>query len=761
MRNIVWNHLQGGVNSSTGQRHTTTQSYFPNTGFADTTHYPNNDTYRYSQYDAEGNPTTFIDAQGIVHHYVRSLVDSRLEAIQYNDRGNTGNISIDYDGFNRVKKLTRFPNDVSRQITVEYSYDDNDLVTEVRTTYPNLAPQVVRYSYYPDGSRATMDVAGQVFIYDYTYTTDTLRVSNLPVAGLRIRVRLPLSTSFNLDSLYDRRGLLRLERTSGQVYREYHYNGRGLLTALYNRNALFPATQRYADFTNLLYDSAGNLGQMTVDIPAFGGAPALAGIVYYTYDTQDRLLQESFVLSGGSTLYSVAFGWDANDNLTQARGVTFASNAADQIANTGWVYQNGDLVQMTRFSESGIQLTYNREHQLIRYYNPNAQPPIEIRYFYRPDGLLGGRVAPNYARWYLYDGDVPVAEIDATTGAVVLLYVYSPDGLTQRFAPGGSNRRLYTFDPLGSVVHRLSDANYPNVLSVAWHDSLGATYLDQSSTGVNPFPTPDVLDGYLARYGLFRDPLTRPWNQANLSGLIVASWGVMFDPATGKFASRSGESQNPYARLFRPERNFADANWNLVVSFAVWGYNSGDPNADPGVTFLSGLDSIERLLVVGGEWASYASPIGGGGSASRAVAREAAEATAKQAARRASKEAGEKLPVVIGEDMERVRAYARRYGYQTISDFVSDKAWNEAKQSAGLEGMLALNRRWIEQMMREGRQVIDIGPDFPSRRAGHPYRPSVFYELERRMLKGYSRYIKVFSRWKGNRGGVIGFDEEF
>jgi hypothetical protein len=166
---------------------------------------------------------------------------------------------------------------------------------------------------------------------------------------------------------------------------------------------------------------------------------------------------------------------------------------------------------------------------------------------------------------------------------------------------------LYTFDPLGNVVHRVEFGTaYPNVLSTAWHDQMGGVYLDKSSTGVDPFPTPDVLDGYLARYGLLRDPWTRPWNRARLTGLTVVPWGTAFDPATGRYTSRTGGSQNLYMRLYRPEKNFADANWNLVVAFAHWGYTVGDPAASEGERFLAGLNALGRLLAVGSEWAAYA-----------------------------------------------------------------------------------------------------------------------------------------------------------
>ena len=129
-------------------------------------------------------------------------------------------------------------------------------------------------------------------------------------------------------------------------------------------------------------------------------------------------------------------------------------------------------------------------------------------------------------------------------------------------------------------------------------------------------------------------------------------------------------------------------------------------------------------------------------------------AAVARGARQASREL---KPVVIGENMNRVTQYAGER-YLTIKNFVPDEAF-QAAFAKGLEAALALNRQWIVQMMRQGRLIIDIGPEFPARRAGHPYRPSVFYELERRLLKGYSQYRKVFLR-KGSYGGVPELDPD-
>ena len=155
------------------------------------------------------------------------------------------------------------------------------------------------------------------------------------------------------------------------------------------------------------------------------------------------------------------------------------------------------------------------------------------------------------------------------------------------------------------------------------------------------------------------------------------------------------------------------------------------------------MNALGRLLSVGSEWGSYASPIGGaaGRGLAREVAEEASETIGKQFARQASREL---KPVVIGENMrERVVPFAQQKEYLTINDFVSN--WS-----------MEANAAWIRRMMREGRRIIDIGPDFYGRHAGlrevscHLHRHA--YALERYLLKGYPNYERAFVRIRTPRG---------
>jgi len=162
------------------------------------------------------------------------------------------------------------------------------------------------------------------------------------------------------------------------------------------------------------------------------------------------------------------------------------------------------------------------------------------------------------------------------------------------------------------------------------------------------------------------------------------------------------------------------------------------------------LNALGRLLAVGSEWGSYVAL--DGGAAGRGLAREVAEEASEQLGRQGARQASRELkPVVIGENMDRVRAYARMIGAETINDWLAGRKWS-----------LELNKVWVQEMMRQGQRVYDIGPDFARRlkrfaaiRAGKQGVPppiSEAYNLERQILKGYPNYIKRYirtGRWEG------------
>ena len=100
--------------------------------------------------------------------------------------------------------------------------------------------------------------------------------------------------------------------------------------------------------------------------------------------------------------------------------------------------------------------------------------------------------------------------------------------------------------------------------------------------------------------------------------------------------------------------------------------------------------------------------------------------------------------------MGRVQSYADKVGGQTINDFIPSNQWS-----------MEANKAWVQQMRTEGRQIIDIGPDFARRaqRVQQGIRPDApAYNLERMDLNGYGGYQSIFERTGKYSGGVPGFD---
>ncbi|MEJ5253233.1 MAG: RHS repeat protein [Chthonomonadetes bacterium] len=742
--------VQDGRGNNTGIEYTAT-------GFPALKEYPLGDTFNWYYapvnqqtawwgQDKEGNPVARIDANGILTRYVYSPIDSRLERVEYYTNPtdpaslvSSETIQVTYDAFNRVSSLWK------ADAQIEYTYDDNDLVLSVSTTYPApVGTKTITYTYYPDGSRKTMNVPNVgTFNYSYYYTTS-------PVLGLTIRVGCPWTPRPNITSYYDQAGRLRQE-TSGGVITDYDYYPRGWLSRQVSRDGF---NNPLCDFANggepgIFYDAAGNRTWMRVYIPPQGQALGIAGWVKYEYDARDRLTREAFILDNGQTWYNDAYAYDGADNLTSVHGNTFSHNANNQIAGSGFQYDPNGNATLFR----ALAVGYDLENRTIRLPDLYRGGSNVIQSYYRPDGLQAWRQDAGGRVYSLYDGTRLVAEYSGSNGSLLQHFGYSAEGLSQR---RGNQHRLFTFDPDGNLVHRVIAGDLAR-LSITWHNRLGVVYQDQLASNGQLVDAPNAgTVGYQGYFGVYSDPSTRTYGQGRLAALVTLNAGGYFDPVTAQGMQRNPTSVNPYARLYRSENSLADRVANLVFSWADAGWTSGDPSAPEGAALVKAASALARTINMGLEIETIASlprAMAGG----IMLAGEAAEALAEGGLRLAGQTAKELKPVVIGENMDRVRQYASGR-YLTIDDFVPQSAW-EAARAQGLEAMLALNQRWITQMMRQGRRIIDIGPEFPARRAGRPYRPSIFYELERRLLKGYPLHERVFER-RGSFGGVPGLDPE-
>lgn len=203
--------------------------------------------------------------------------------------------------------------------------------------------------------------------------------------------------------------------------------------------------------------------------------------------------------------------------------------------------------------------------------------------------------------YFLYDGTQLVAEYSDTDGTLLQHFAYSAKGLSQR---RGNQHRLFTFDPDGNLVNRLTALS--DVLSITWHNQLGIVYQDQlASTGGRVEPPQAGTVGYQGYFGIYSDPNTRTFDpNGRFAALVTLNEGEYFDPIVAQGMQRRVGEVNPYARQYRSDATLAG---RLVVAFADAGWTAGDPSAPEGLASLKMTAAVARLVAAGFEIQGYIS----------------------------------------------------------------------------------------------------------------------------------------------------------
>jgi RHS repeat-associated protein len=280
-----------------------------------------------------------------------------------------------------------------------------------------------------------------------------------------------------------------LTQTLNGASTTYEYNARGFLTRLTNRDV---GGNVLSDFQNLRYDGVGNRTQMTVSFPAM---PSLGGVTNYSYDTKNQLLQEQSTRVGG---YTFTFVYDPAQNPTQFKGQSRTYNANNQLIGAGFAYDgNGNPVLY-----KGVNLSFDPENRMTAYGNI-------LTAGYNGDGLRAWKQTASGRRYYLYDGEELVCEMDAAGNAVAGV-VFGANGVLVYDIRG------YQFDPQGNATHLMDDDGL--VLAHLAYDAWG-----QRMSGNNPTPY-----GYKGQWGYYTDAET---------GLLLLTHRY-FDPAMGRFVTR-------------------------------------------------------------------------------------------------------------------------------------------------------------------------------------------------------------------------------
>lgn len=523
-----------------GNNNTTTYNY-NGVGNISSVQMPGGQTVQYPSYDFAGNPLQRIDGNNVTTNYLYNDAENLLTDIQYPATPGL-NVHIGYDNYGRRTSMTDGTGSHS------YAYGNADELQSTTTTYTGLPAQTISYGYYANGSRQSMTTPAGSFSYTYDGAG---RVTGL-------------TNPFGESSVwsYLNNDWLNTQTLGNGAQTTYSHNGLGQMIDLVNKTS---GGTTLSQFSQMSHDAVGNRAQLTASVPA---APSLSGVTSYLYDTKNQLTQEQTTRNGG---YTDVLGYDAAGNPTSFKGTTKTYNSNNQQTATGMAYDgNGNPT-----TYNATTLNFDQENRLTAHGTALAAG-------YMGDGLRAWKQTAAGARTYfLYDGLLPVVELNAT-GGITATTTFGARGLVSRRE--GLASFFYTFDPQGSVAQRLNVAG--TVLSSHQFTAHGA---ELTVAPADPF-------GYKAQWGYYTDRET---------GLLLLTHRY-YDPGTGRFLTRDPIDYRGGINLYAYVRN-NPLKWKDPLGTDVWVSPEGGAGAHlfvlgvhGGVGLAINTDTQEACLYVKG-----------------------------------------------------------------------------------------------------------------------------------------------------------------
>lgn len=453
-----------------GNNNTTIFSY--NTiGLPSSIALPGGDTTQFTSYDNDGNLLQRVDGNSVVTNYLYTDSESRLTDIQY-PASTSFNVHFGYDGYGRRSSMTDGTGGHS------YSYGNLDELLSTATTYTGLATKTISYAYYPDGTRQTMTTPAGSFNYSYD------------AAGRPVSMTNPFSETTSWT--YQNNDWLSTQTLANGATATQTYNALGQVTRLLNQIS----SNTISDFSSIGYDGIGNRLSVTASIP---GATSLSGTTGYSYDLKDQITQETSTRNGA---FTDGFGYDSAGNSTTFKGITKTYNSKNQQTGASFAYDgNGNPT-----TYNSTTLTFDPENRMTSF-------GAVLAAGYHGDGLRAWKQNSSERTYFIYDGTLPVVELDAT-GNVIATNSFGYSGLVSRRT--GSTSVFYGFDSEGNVSQRSDSSG--SVLSDHLFSAHGSIL---SGTLSEPF-------GYKAQAGYYSDTET---------GLQLLSHRY-YDPNSGRFLTR-------------------------------------------------------------------------------------------------------------------------------------------------------------------------------------------------------------------------------
>jgi len=734
-------------------------------------------------YDAMGRKTQMVDPDMGTWYY---KYDDASNLLGQKDAENQC-IWFRYDALNRLigkKYSTQWTSDPGGNAEVTYTYDDDDLDNYgngLRTsmTQMNVASNITVTTEFQYDARGRLwdqveDISGegeyrrqwtynsadqvvtQVYPYGNTGGTREVVTTGYDVWGRPYSLSSSYGTTYVTSATYDALGRLDLIQFGNGYRTDYNYYSAttkgGRLQEIKSGTSGTPdAVQRLV----YDYDNAGNVYTIT-------DYKNSSQVQTFTYDELDRLTQaqtnavgagqytaRSYTYYPNGSIYwfeSIHYGYNDNSHKHAVTHVVVPPYYEEER----WRYDANGNMEERYWNSAWQRLTYDYENRLVTITDTLT---LEASFAYDADGNRVWQDVNDTETHYVWDWVESGAnyyyfggrKVAMRTGTITYLCgdhltstVETNDSganLSQLYYPYGAERRSGSLPtPYRYTGQRWESAIGLYFYNARWYDAALGRFI-QPDTIVPEPGNPQALNRYsyvLNNPVKYTDP-SGHWIQledASFSqdyGFQFGPFGVRYasdgqlrilhggqrfrncaEVALGNYALSGGNTQLP---------DFGGANLAKAANYAlreVSGEAAGDSAVDPMIVI--GL-SMAFMKAVEGD-------IGGPIQIQRGSRRP---------------------PVVIGENVQgRIIRGAAKYGAERY------------QPGPGVTDLMEDNRAWVRQMMAEGREFIDLGPDFGRR--GKGVAPSPFYGMERQELKGYANYAKAFDRYGKYRGGVPGLD---
>jgi RHS repeat-associated protein len=390
-------------------------------------------------YDGNGNQMLVRDARGSEHHFAfdkRNATNletnpvNQIDTIEYDEAHNVkqsvdrkGQVTkFEHDALNRLKLVT-----YADQSTISYLYDKGNRATEIADsangtitrTYDqldNISSETtpngsVRYTYYPDGRRKTMSVAGQPTL-TYTYTSRNL-LESISQAADTMNGNQVRKVTFQHDG-------------NGRRTRTTYFNG------MVRQN---------------VFDVVGQLKAIVYK----GADGSVVGDLAYQYESNGYVVEKGGSMAQLSQLGDlIGATYDSAAKMTSSNGIPLTYDL------------NGNLA-----SDTTMTFVWNARNQLVEL--RTSQGVLIAQFSYDAEGRRRQKTVNGVRSTYVYDNLDAVQEKDSNARIKAVYIFCALDEPLQRILPDVALTRIDTYisDHSGSVL-ALKDMAGETVVSYSY-----------------------------------------------------------------------------------------------------------------------------------------------------------------------------------------------------------------------------------------------------------------------------------------------------